>query len=189
MNCKNKLCSTCGESFTPRSSRNIFCSIKCQIERNIKRGTEEECWPWIAATNPGGYGKVDYKGKSLGVHKVVYELNKGPVGDKFVLHTCDNRICANPNHLFLGTHEDNMADMVSKNRQASGDRNGLRKNPERALRGIENGNSKLDEWDVRFIRHWRSKGHSFNSIAKSFGVWKKTIMDIINGLTWRHVGD
>jgi hypothetical protein len=82
--------------------------------------TPEECWEWQASKNCHGYGRFNLEGRAhgaRGAHVVAWMLTHGPVPDGLcVLHRCDNPGCVNPNHLFLGTHTDNMRDMVNKNR-------------------------------------------------------------------------
>jgi hypothetical protein len=75
------------------------------------------CWVWSGATNRKGYGVYIFRGKYVGAHRVAWTLFRGPIPDGlFVLHRCDNPPCLNPDHLFLGTHNDNMIDMVLKGR-------------------------------------------------------------------------
>lgn len=74
------------------------------------------CWRWLANTDRRGYGHLTIKGKAVQAHRFAYELFVGPPGDLFVLHRCDNPACVRPDHLWLGTHADNMADMKTKNR-------------------------------------------------------------------------
>jgi len=72
------------------------------------------CWEWKAATN-GRYGRFGHNGKSLGAHRVAWELfNDKEIGKLYVCHHCDNTKCCNPDHMFLGTHQDNMDDLNKK---------------------------------------------------------------------------
>ena len=76
------------------------------------------CWIWNAATRTTGYGVFSYKGKAVTASRVSYILYKGEIPDGLhVLHTCDNRLCVNPDHLFLGTNTDNVEDRKAKNRR------------------------------------------------------------------------
>ncbi len=81
-----------------------------------KKGTNQ-CWLWSAATVQNGYGQVRFKNKAYLAHRASYLLYTGniPSGMK-VCHSCDNRLCVNPNHLWLGTQKDNLHDMWSKKR-------------------------------------------------------------------------
>lgn len=88
----------------------------------------------------GGYGKAKIKYVTISTHRAAWRIARFAIPEGMcVLHHCDNRLCCNPNHLFLGTHSDNSRDMVAKGRQASGDRNGGRLHPESRARGDRNG--------------------------------------------------
>jgi hypothetical protein len=107
------------------------------------------CWNWTACKSPdSGYGEFRLRGKSWYAHRAAYDLFRGPLVDgMFVCHSCDNRACVNPAHLFLGTHADNMADMVAKGRSKR--------------------SSVLTEDQVRAIR---SSSRTTRDLAREFGV-------------------
>jgi len=107
-------------------------------------------------------------------HRVAWELKKGrPIPDgQCVLHHCDNPLCVNPDHLFDGTHADNVRDRDGKNRQA---------------RGVQHGQSKLTDDDVRQIRRDSADGMTQREIAKKFGVSQRAIFFVLRGVTWKHV--
>ena len=81
----------------------------------IKR-RKSGCWEWTGTISKNGYGVVSWRGKVFGAHRMSYELHNGKIGssDIFVCHSCDNRLCINPDHLWLGTNHDNMVDMMKK---------------------------------------------------------------------------
>lgn len=134
--------------------------------------TRDGCWEWQGATQPGGYGKVRYEGRAQRPHRLVYEAFNGPIPDGlFVCHRCDNPLCYRPDHLFLGTHADNMNDMWAKGRAAN----------------VEHTWRQLTADQVRAIRARLATGEIPASIAADFGVNRQTVADIRNGKTHRSV--
>jgi len=142
-----------------------------------------ECWIWTGKKNKG-YGRLHLFGSTISAHRLSWVLAHGEVKDGlYVLHRCDNPGCVNPDHLFLGTHADNMADAVAKGR--------LKPPPtsRRALsHGELNGNSSLSESDVLEIRTLRNEGGlTYKEIAEKFNVGITTARDAATGRRWGHL--
>jgi hypothetical protein len=144
------------------------------------------CWIWQGKSRTGTcrlYGRIKVDGISTPAHRYSWELNnqqKIPDG-MLVLHRCDNPECVNPDHLFLGTHQDNMDDMKKKGRQAKGEK----LNHPRA-KGSNNGLAKLDE---NLARQIFAESGSQRSLAKKYGVSQTVIHNIKTKKTWRHIHD
>ena len=138
-----------------------------------KQGAEE-CWNWIASKNRHGYGQFKLKGKMVSAHRLCWFLINGAIDEHLcVCHSCDNPSCVNPSHLFLGTHKDNMADKVKKERQAF-------------TYGEVNGNSSMTNEDILHIRN-AERSVKGSDLAKKFGVSEATISRIRNKKRWGHI--
>lgn len=135
-----------------------------------------ECWPWTASVRrkDEGYGAFSLRGKHRPASRVAYAIAYGDIpAGMVVCHKCDNPPCCNPNHLFIGTPQDNDADRVAKGRQAMGSRNGV---------------AVLDEHKVLCIRRMHSRlGASTKELARIFSVSYFTVWDVLNR-SWKHVG-
>ena len=129
-------------------------------------------WLWAGALDRGGYGRFDFNGKTRRAHRVAYFLfNEDVPADCHVLHTCDNPACVRPDHLRLGTHRQNMADMVRKGRSAAGVRAGRK--------------AKLTLEDVGEIRRLVAQGAVKRQVAGLYGISDTQVINIVRGRQWR----
>ena len=148
-----------------------FLNVEKRLEDNSIPLTECGCVIWLGLVNNMGYGRLSANGKMQYVHRLALELNYGekvPAGLN-VLHKCDIPTCINPDHLFLGTHADNAADKVVKNRHP---------------RGETNATAKLTEVEVLAIR---ASSVGVNETARRMGLDPMTISNIRNRKTWKHI--
>jgi hypothetical protein len=147
---------------------------KSPLERllaSVDVGAEDGCWEWTAGKSDAGYGQIKIDGRMKGAHRLSYELHCGPIPNGVqILHRCDNPGCVRPQHLFLGTHAENMADKAAKGRQT---------------RGSTNGWAKLTEKEVTAIR--AARGRSKLDLAGQFGVSRRQISNILAGKLWKHI--
>lgn len=133
------------------------------------RVVESGCHEWQGYITKNGYGQIGNEGRIYYAHRVAWLLNHGDPGDSYVLHKCDNRCCVNPEHLFLGTFQDNMDDMINKKRNAFGTRSG---------------HAKLTEDQVLAIR---SSDESLAAQGRRYGVTTVTVWQVKHRTTWKHI--
>lgn len=138
----------------------------------VEKKDDNSCWEWLGSFDKDGYGqmrdgvkKVQDRG-----HKFSYKLHFGEIPKGMcVCHSCDNRGCVNPKHLFLGSHKDNQNDKVDKNRHAKGE--------------IQ-GSSKLTEEQVNEIRNRANEG--YRKLCIEFKIVPSTVYRIWHGQAWKH---
>lgn len=128
------------------------------------------CWLWTASVDGHGYGKIFKDGRLQKAHRVAYELYKSKIPDGLLaLHHCDNRLCINPDHIFIGTQRDNMIDKCAKGR-GNGEKHPM---------------AKLS--DAHALEIKQSK-EPLKVLAERFSVSIATISRIRNGKKWKHIG-
>lgn len=94
-----------------------------RLYENINK-LQNGCWEWKGLRGSSGYGHIKAFGKFVGCHRLSYELHNGAIPHGYeILHSCHNRLCVNPNHLRVGTHQENMRDMKDCNRSKAGIKN------------------------------------------------------------------
>lgn len=135
----------------------------------FKEGCENECWEWQGiigcSIRDSGYGSIMWGNKRYRAYRISYFLYKGEIPrDKVVMHTCDNPRCVNPKHLILGTHSDNMADMIRKERRTT----------------------KLNAEAVKVIK-WMLKYKNRRGLAKKLAELYKTDRKHISALKNDHI--
>lgn len=178
-----------------------ICTFWSKVD---KSNGDDACWLWTGSVRGYGYGQFWFNSRNRPTHRISWELAHGEIPDGLlVCHRCDNPICVNPKHLFLGTQQDNIDDKTRKGRQAIGDRNGVYTHPEKRPFGERNarythpentahgeahGRHKLTELQVREIRQlYIEKGISQRQLARMFGITKTHVRRIVRGENWKHI--
>lgn len=147
--------------------------------RHVDRLGEDECWLWMGARLPKGYGQFSEggrEGKKLTAHRYSCILHHGPppLARTYALHSCDNPPCVNPKHLRWGTQSANLQEAYDKGRK-------VRAGPV----GEEVQNAVLTEERVRFIRDNASMGAG--KLARLMGLKRGVVYAAMTGMSWRHV--
>lgn len=159
--------------YSGRTYDQLMVDIIARIDRSAG---PNGCWIWTRGKTRFGYGDVVFKGKLMKIHRLVWTLTTGPIPPELELcHRCDNPPCCNPNHLFPGTHKENMRDMFRKGRRIT------------AI-GERAGSAKLTAEKVILLRKLYATGKfSFSSLGTQFGVSKTQARSIVKGRKWKHL--
>ena len=154
-------------------------SLKERFSNKYIINEDTGCWNWIGSCYSNGYGNIMLENKKItGAHRASWLIYKGLIPKNVnVCHKCDNVKCVNPDHLFLGTQKQNLADMTNKGRRRSN-----------TPKGSCNINAKLNEHDVINIRKMYIPGVvTHQEIADIYNVTKRAITVILNRKGWKHV--
>lgn len=133
----------------------------------------DNCWLWTGARNELGYGSFGIAGRRTELaHRASWRLSAGEIpAGLLVCHHCDNPPCVRPDHLFLGTNQDNVADQIAKGRRPR-------------AHGQNNSNAKLTDAEVAEIRTRYGPGVRIVDLAAEYGISKSQIWNIVSGKQW-----
>lgn len=176
-------CTVCGSTVRTRGS--ICCSVACSA---LRRGSFEErfwlrvkksksCWEWQGRVGKLGYARIRRTDRSrVFVHRLSYEMHHGPVPEGLlVLHTCDNRRCVNPKHLYVGTHQDNTDDMFRRGRANK-------------AQGERHGNAKLSDAEARrLVDMFRAGEATVAQLAVRYNLHPVHVDGVIKGRRRKHL--
>lgn len=142
--------------------------------RHVSISGLETCWEWTGAKTDVGYGFFTHEKKNGGAHRWAWFLTRGsyPNPSEVICHSCDNKSCVNPCHLFIGSHMDNSSDMVRKKRH---------------LKNQMGSKSKTSLDDAVKVKHLLSLGYSPTSISRCFGININSCWGILYGTSCKHV--
>lgn len=138
----------------------------------------DNCWEWIGSLDTRGYGQFFICGKLINSHRVSFIINKGKIRENLhVLHSCDNKKCVKPDHLRLGTDEENRLEKIFKRRHSFGEKSGR---------------AKLTTEQVIEIRNTKLCGKkkdklTIQMLAEKYNVGKRTICSVRWNETWKHI--
>jgi hypothetical protein len=158
----------------------------------VERGADGDCWTWRGTRHWTGYGVIQRLGRQYRTHRMAWMLaNHRDVPEgMLVCHTCDNRPCCNPAHLWIGTCADNLRDCAAKGRnilQVDPTRAPVLVKPSCRSIGARNGMAKLTDESVRVLRQLRAEGWRVKDIAQLAGLNKNHLGEVLSGKKWGHV--
>lgn len=156
-------------------------SLHDRLHEQLMPITETGCWIFLGTVDSEGYGRLGSggrHGKVVRAHRASYELHHGAIPPGMVvLHACDVTGCCNPDHLRLGSQDDNMKDMVNKKRGVA---------PHH--RGEANGRSRLSPAQVADIRaRYATGAETQQCLAAAYGMSRSAISSLVRGASWGHI--
>ena len=163
-------CNHCRKTYRRSYEHRGSCSWQCAILSRVSIDEKSGCWNWTGPLQKNGYGTTSINNKTRLAHRVSYECFREPIAEipgyhgAVLMHRCDNRKCVNPDHLQIGTIQDNAADMVEKNRSLD-------------QRGEKNHNIK---WSDGLVRSIRADSRSSYKLSEETGIPASTIRAIRN---------
>lgn len=188
-----RICQYCHKEFKTFQSeinkgKAKYCSISCGVSvknklnllptheiffRNISKGIHPNgCWVYSKGKR---YAKICVNGKTISVHRYSYELYKGQIPDNMVVcHKCDNKLCVNPGHLFIGTQKDNIQDMLSKKRGNH-------------AKGSKHHRTTLTEKQIAHIKKRIISGEKIHNLKDEYNVSREMLYQMKAGRSWNHV--
>lgn len=172
---RERFCNHCGQVFQPTNGGMRFCRPECALWGRTRK--TKSCWLYEGGRIPTGYGKIKVDGRQLYAHRFAWMLTCGEIpSGLFVCHVCDVPNCVRPEHLFLGTNQENQWDDRDKGRQP--------------LQGEAHGNAKVTERLVKYLRTvfvpW-DPIFGRAALARRFGLNPTYVSRLVHGQRWRHL--
>lgn len=187
-----KPCKYCGKKIIYKGGKR-HCSLMCRFMSYV---TKENCWNWKGSLQPNGYGKFSIKRNFISAHRASYQIFKGEIPKgRFICHTCDNKKCVNPDHLWIGTPKENMQDAIKKGiiiykkgYSLSADHiEKLRICNKPDKKGEKHHLRKLSNKNIHEIRKLYKLGNTQKKISEKFNIHPSAISRIVRNKRWAHI--
>ena len=176
-----KQCPVCLRAFTPNYAGRVCCSDQCAKRKlgtflqrfwNRVSAVQSGCWEWVGKIERGGYARVRLENsrERVLVHRLSWEMKNGPIPEgMLILHKCDNRKCVNPDHLYVGTYQNNTDDMLERGRANK-------------ARGERHGRAKLtDDQFHQLVSDYNAGGVTQKQLASKYGLHPIYVNKLLRG--------